>query len=486
LTAQLLFGEQLIAPAEIERRAACAAAGLERAGVREGDVVALMLRNEPAFLDVMLGCRRLGAYHCPINWHYQADEAGHLLRDSGAKVLVVQADLLAQIDGGIPPAVQVVSSEAWPSWRDAQPPWDGAPRTPRGNMAYTSGTTGRPKGVRRHPASEAERKLAAELYRIALGIEPGMRALVSAPLYHSAPNLYAVQAALFGELLVLEARFDAEATLALVERHRLSHLYLVPTMFVRLLRLPAEVRRRYDLGSVRFVSSTGSPCAPALKRAMIEWWGPVINETYASSETGHITFIDSRDWLAHPGSVGRPLGNGRLKILDDAGKELAPGEIGAIYCRQPAYPDFTYINNAPARAALEREGLWSVGDMGYLDEHGYLYVADRKSDMVISGGVNIYPAEIEAVLHGMPGVADCAVFGIPDAEFGEALAAAIQPEPHMQLSPADIQGFLKAKIANYKIPKVVTFHDSLPREDSGKIFKRRLREPYWKDAGRKI
>jgi long-chain acyl-CoA synthetase len=491
MTATLAFGGQAggdeIAPAELERRAACAASGFERLGIGDGDVVALMLRNSPAFIEAMLACRLLGAYYCPVNWHFKADEAGFILRDSGAKALTVHADLLPQIEAGLPSGLPIVTVEpGWSAWRDAHEPWRGAARTPRGNMPYTSGTTGRPKGVRREPASERQRALAMHLYRTILGLESGMRAFVSAPLYHSAPNLYAVQAVLNGELLIVEPRFDAEATLAAIERYQLTNLYLVPTMFVRLLRLAPEVRRRYDLSSVRFISSTGSPCAPDVKRGMIEWFGPVITETYASSETGHISFIDSREWLERPGSVGRPLGEGVVKILDDAGRELPPGEIGLIYCRQPAYPDFTYTNNPAARAALERNGLWSVGDMGYVDAAGYLYVADRKSDMVISGGVNIYPAEIEAALMSMPAVADCAVFGIPDAEFGEALAAAVQLRADQRASAEQIQAYLRERIANYKVPRVVSFHDALPREDSGKIFKRLLREPYWAAAGRRI
>ncbi len=481
MTAALIDHGTEIAPAEIERRAACAAGGFEELGVREGDVVALMLHNTSAFLEAILACRLLGAYHCPINWHYKADEAGFILRDSGARLLVAEAELLAQIEGGVPDALPVVTG--WGEWRA---PWKGEPRSPRGNMPYTSGTTGRPKGVRRVPATDRQRELALELYAQALGIEPGTRAFVSAPLYHSAPNLYAVQSLMNAELLVLEPRFDAEATLALIERHRITNAYLVPTMFVRLLRLPAEVRRRYDLSKLRFVSSTGSPCAPDVKRAMIDWLGPVITETYAASELGHITFIGSADWLERPGSVGRPLGQGVVKILDDGGRELPPGEIGLIYCRQPAYPDFTYTNNPAARAAIERDGLWSVGDMGYLDGEGYLYVADRKSDMVISGGVNIYPAEIEAMLMTMPGIADCAIFGIPDAEFGEALAAAVQLREGARLGASDVQGFLRERIANYKVPRVVTFHVALPREESGKLFKRRLRAPYWEKAGRRI
>jgi long-chain acyl-CoA synthetase len=491
MSAALLFGGQAggeeIAPAELERRIACAASGLERLGIGEGDVVALMLRNSPAFIEAMLACRRLGVYYCPINWHFKADEAGFILRDSGAKALVAHADLLAQIAAGLPGGLPIVTVEpGWSAWRDAHQPWNGAPRSPRGNMPYTSGTTGRPKGVRRAPATDQQRALALALYQTVLGLAPAMRALVSAPLYHSAPNLYALQVALSGALLVLEPRFDAQATLALIERCRLTNLYLVPTMFVRLLRLPAEVRRRYDISSVRFISSTGSPCAPELKRAMIDWFGPVITESYASSEAGHITFIDSREWLERPGSVGRPLGDGVVKILDDNARALPAGEIGLIYCRQPAYPDFTYANNPAARAAIEREGLWSVGDMGYLDAQGYLYVADRKSDMVISGGVNIYPAEIEATLMTMPAVADCAVFGIPDTEFGEALAAAVELRSGASASAEEVQQFLRGRIANYKVPRLVSFHDALPREESGKIFKRLLREPYWAAAGRRI
>ena len=219
---------------------------------------------------------------------------------------------------------------------------------------------------------------------------------------------------------------------------------------------------------------------------MIDWWGPVFYESYAASELGYVTSISSEEALRKPGSAGRPVGRATVRILDGSGRELPRGEVGLIYARQPAYPDFTYINDAAARAAIEREGLWSVGDMGYVDAEGYLYVADRKSDMVISGGVNIYPAEIEAVLVGMPGVADCAVFGIPDAEFGEALAAAIQLRPGEDLPEGAVRDYLRGRLAGYKVPRIVTFHEALPREDSGKIFKRLLRAPYWKDAGRRI
>jgi len=493
MPAELIFEQRAIAWAELEHAVLRAASRLERLGVGEDDVVCLMLKNDPAFLAAAFAALRLGAYSCPINWHYKADEAGWILADSGAKALVAHADLLPQIEGALPAAVGllVVEPRDWSGWLRDAPRWSGAPRRLRGNMPYTSGTTGRPKGVRRAPmpleGADKMAELARETRYKGFGIEPGMRALLPGPLYHSAPNLYAIQTLQQEDaLLVLEPRFDAERTLALIERHRLSHAYLVPTMFVRMLKLPDAVKRRYDLSSLRFVASTGSPCAPALKRAMIDWWGPVLHECYASSEAGVVTSIDSHEALKKPGSAGRPVGVGALKILDERGRELPPGEVGLIYARQPAYPDFSYNNNPAARAALEREGLWTLGDMGYVDEDGYLYICDRATDMGISGGVNIYPAEIEAALHAMPGVHDCAVFGIPSEEFGEALAAAIQPEPGATLDAASVQAWLTDRIAGYKVPHTVEFHAALPREDSGKIFKRKLRAPYWVGVGRRI
>jgi long-chain acyl-CoA synthetase len=291
---------------------------------------------------------------------------------------------------------------------------------------------------------------------------------------------------LFGELLVLEERFDAERALALIERHRLTHAYLVPTMYVRLLRLPEETKKRYDLSSLRFVASTGSPCPAELKRAMIEWWGPVFNESYGASELGYVTAISSREALRKPGSAGRGFGPATIRILDEDGRELPRGKVGLIYARQPAYPDFTYNNNPEARTKIERDGLWTLGDMGFVDEEGYLYICDRAADMVISGGANIYPAEIEATLALMPGVRDCAVFGVPDEEFGEALAAAVQIEAGANLDKEAVQRYLAARIASYKVPRIVEFHAELPREESGKIFKRRLRAPYWEKSGRRI
>jgi long-chain acyl-CoA synthetase len=484
VTARLVFNASEIEPAALDDRVRRAAGGLERLGVRQGDVVCILLHNSPAFLEAQLAARLLGVYWCPINWHYKADEAGWILRDSGAKVLVTDDALRAQAGAGIPPDLPVVAD--WVRFIQEEELWNEEARRPGTLMPYTSGTTGRAKGVRRLPQTPEQLAQLQQGMRQVLGIEPGMRALHPAPLYHSAPSSYAVQAALHGELLVLEERFDAERALSLIERHRLTHAYLVPTMYVRLLRLPEAVKHRYDLSSMRFVASTGSPCPAEVKRAMIDWWGPVFNESYAASELGYVTSISSEEALRKPGAAGRPVGEARIRILDESGRELPRGQVGLIYARQPAYPDFTYNNNAEARRTIERDGLLSLGDMGFVDDDGYLYVCDRAADMVISGGVNIYPAEIEAVLTLMPGVRDCAVFGIPDEEFGEALAAAVQTEPGSSLQAEDIRRFLQEKIANYKVPKVIAFHEELPREESGKIFKRRLRAPYWEKAGRRI
>ena len=475
-------------------------------GIGEGDVVAIMLRNEPAFLEAMLIARQAGCYSCPINWHYKADEAGYILRDVGAKALIVHADLLRQIEGGVPPGCHVIVVEPsaetraafrltaeqcavppgateYESWLAASPAYTGPPRKVHGSVPYSSGTTGKPKGVLRTPAPPEQLARMIEITQTVLGIEQGMRTAIVAPLYHSAPASYGMQSLLFGELVLIHESFDPERLLADIETHRLDRLYLVPTHMVRLLRLPDEVKRKYDLSSVTFVASTGSPCPPEVKKQMIEWWGPVINESYASSEAGFITLLSSQESLTHPGSAGRPVAGAEVRILSDAGEMLPPYEPGLIYCRQAAYPDFTYINRDADRKAIDRDGLVAVGDVGYFDRDGYLYICDRKSDMVISGGVNIYPAEIEAVLITMPGVADCAVFGIPDAEFGEALAAHVQPHNGAALERDAVRNFLKERIADYKVPRVVEFSDALPREESGKIFKRRLRDPYWKAWG---
>ncbi|MDZ4253335.1 MAG: AMP-binding protein [Sulfuritalea sp.] len=492
MTASLICGAVERSGAEIDARAARLAGALARLGVEDGGTVAVMLKNHPAYVDIIQGCRVAGAYYCQINWHFKRDEAGFILTDCGAKVLFIQPELLAAIAGAIPAELQVIvvdpdhAAGDFEAWLAAQAPYAGPPRTPRGHMAYTSGTTGRPKGVRRLPPTTEQQVLAAQVMKEALGIYPGVRSLVAAPLYHSAPSSFAQQSLLQGSLLVLEEKFDAEATLALIERHRIDTVYLVPTMYVRLLRLPAAVRSRYELSSLKFVASTGSPCAPDVKRAMIDWLGPVIHEAYASSETGYITVMRPQDATRKPGSAGRAVGQAEIRILDDNGNELPSGEIGSIYVKQPAYSDFSYHGNDAARRAIERAGLISVGDMGYVDDEGFLFVCDRAADMVISGGVNIYPAEIEHVLITLPGVADCAVVGIPDAEFGEALAAQVVAEAGATLDAESMRRALAERIAGYKVPRRIDIVAALPRDDNGKVQKRKIRDAYWSGHERKI
>lgn len=483
------------------------AGGLRALGVQQGDVVAVLLRNHPVFADIVHACRTAGCYYCPINWHFTVEEVRFLLEDSAARVLIVNADLLPAVQASVPAGVKVLavataveraggddegSAQApdYEAWLKTQPLYDGPRVAPRGHMAYTSGTTGRPKGVLRAPVPLDQ--LDAQLDRMrsvvaqAMGIVPGCRALMSAPLYHSAPGNFLQNSLQMAERLVLTPRFDAEQVLQLIEQHRIDVVYLVPIMYVRLLKLPEEVRMRYDLSSLRFVASTGSPCAPDVKRAMLDWLGPVIHETYASSEAGLITVATPADALARPGTAGRPVDDAEIRILDEQGKSCSPGEIGLIYVRQPAYPDFTYRNNPDARAAIDHGGLVCLGDIGYVDADGYLFICDRASDMVISGGVNIYPAEVEHQLVRYPGVADCVVFGVPDDEYGERLLAMVQPAPGETLDEAAMVGWLRERLSGFKVPRTIVIAEHLPRDETGKLAKRRLRDKYWEGRSRRV
>jgi long-chain acyl-CoA synthetase len=505
----LVLGERFLAREEMLARAARAAGGFAALGLGTGDAVALLLRNDLAFFEASLGAMAIGAYAVPFNWHVTEPELAYLLGDCGARVLVGHADLLARLGHAVPASVTVLAVETpaevarahrldpasgrlrpgmtgWSDWLAEQRPWTGTPVRPTQSIIYTSGTTGHPKGVRRAPPDAAQLQAIEAMRRQIYGVAPGVRALLPGPLYHSAPNSFGLAAARVAELLVLMPRFDAEEVLRLIERHRIETLLAVPTMFVRLLQLPEVVRRRYDLSSLRFVIHAAAPCPVPVKRAMIEWWGPVINEFYGGTESGAISFCTSAEWLAHPGTVGRIVEGGRVRILDEAGRDCPAGTPGEIFMRLDHLPDFTYQGQDEKRREIERDGLITLGDVGYLDGEGYLHLCDRKRDMAIIGGTNIYPAEIEAVLHGMTGVQDCAVFGIPDDEYGEALIALVEPQPGARLKPEDIARYLAGFFTGFKLPRRIEIRDGLPREDSGKIFKRRLRAPYWEKTGRAI
>jgi long-chain acyl-CoA synthetase len=507
----ILSGQRVLPQAELLANAARTASGFAGLGIGEDDAVALVLRNDFAFFEAAMGAGLIGAYAVPVNWHFTAEEAGYIIRDCGAKAVVIHADLLAMIGPGIPDTVATLvvptppeiaaaygipaaqcdvpqGRTVWQEWRDRQRPWAEAPKAMRTNILYTSGTTGQSKGVRRAPATPEMQQAFARMVETIFDIRPGarFRTVITGPVYHAAPNVYALFAAREGGLVVLQPRFDPEELLRLIERHRITHLHMVPTMFVRLLRLSEAVKARYDLSSLRFVVHAAAPCPPAVKRRMIEWWGPVINEYYGGTETGGAVFHTSAEALVKPGTVGRPIEGAVVKVFDAAGRELGVNQVGELYLRIKGIADFTYHGMDDKRREVERQGLITIGDIGYVDEDGYVFLCDRARDMVISGGVNIYPAEIEAVLVTMPGVKDCAVFGIPDEDFGEALCAHIEPQVGTVLTVDDVRNFLLRHLAKYKVPKLVEFRRDLPREDSGKIFKRKLRAPYWAPAGRQI
>ncbi len=489
---------------EVERdalmlRARRAASGLAALGVAEGDTVALLLRNDFAFVEASQAAAMLGVYLVPLNWHGQSAEVRYVLEDCHPKVLIAHSDLLANVRDGLPAGLTLISVPAppgagkerigsaleWNTWLAQHAPWDRPPPATRSTMIYTSGTTGRPKGVRRQPASAEQMAAMAAMFRHVYGTGPGIRSLVGGPLYHSSPNAFMRQALAQGEVFVMQSRFDPEATLAAMARYRITHAVMVPTMFVRMLKLPEEIKRRYDVSSLQWVTHTAAPCPVEVKQALIDWWGPVVVETYGSTEMGTATVCTSPDWLAHPGSVGRLTPGTRVAFYDEAGRAVPEGEVGEIFARVPCYADFTYHNHDAKRREIERDGLISCGDVGYMKD-GFLYLCDRRADMVISGGVNIYPAEIESALVQAEQVRDCAVFGIPDDDLGEVLMAAIELAPGAVMTVDDVAAFLAPRLAKYKIPKRVSFHAALPREDSGKIFKRRLRDPYWEQAGRQI
>jgi long-chain acyl-CoA synthetase len=446
-----------------------------------------------------------------VNWHGKSPEIGYVLHDCGAKAVVAHSDLLPQVAPAVPKGVPLLvvptprevaaaygipaercrcppGARLWDEWLAGFAPLMEAPPGPISSMIYTSGTTGHPKGVRRLNLGPQFADTAARLARDCFGFLPGrpLRTVITGPLYHTVPNFCGLYAVREGALAILQPRFDAEELLRLIEQYRITHLHLVPTMFVWLLRLPESVRRRHDLSSLQWVAHGAAPCPADVKRAMIDWWGPIITEYYGGTETGVVTFHTSEEALRKPGTVGRPLPDATVCIYDEAGWELPPGEIGEIYVWLRGMPDFTYHGTPEKRREIERNGLVSIGDLGYLDEDGYLFLCDRRHHMVISGGVNIYPAEIEAALLGFPAVRDCAVFGIPHAEFGETLCAHVEPEPGAVLDEAALRSFLRERLADFKVPRVIRFDTDLPREDSGKIMKRKLRDPYWETTGRRI
>ena len=500
ITSGIISGERYLSHQALAINARRAASALHSAGVWQGDVIALLLRNDFAFFEATQGASLLGATTVPMNWHMSVDEIAYVLDDCEAKVLIAHSDLLTEsvlaLCGGreviaveTPPEIASACKVGpaacstppalpeWYQWLSAFEPWDEDPRSMSNPMFYTSGTTGMPKGVLRKPVAPeiAARAMARSATAWGLGAV-AVRSIITGPLYHSAPNAYGMGIVRAGGLLVLQPRFDPMDMLALIERHQITHLHMVPTMFVRLLKLSEAEKSRFNISSLQHVAHGAAPCPQTVKEQMIKWWGPVIYEYYAMTETGIVAMCDSIDWLAHPGTVGHAPDGVELRIVDEQGDICDAMTAGQICVSSETTPYVAYHRAEKKTEELRLGNFIATGDVGYLDEDGFLYISDRISDMVISGGVNIYPAEIEKVLVSMPSVRDCAVFGIPDGEFGERLVSVV--ETSQPLADDLISTFLKERISSYKVPREFRFTTHLPREDSGKIKKRLLREAF--------
>ncbi|HEX4659628.1 MAG TPA: acyl-CoA synthetase [Streptosporangiaceae bacterium] len=483
--------------AELEDRSSRLARALRSRGIAGGGHVAILMENSRPFLEVAWAAQRSGLHYTPINTHLRPAEVQYVLDDCGAVALVTSqalADVVASLDlsrvpvrvsaagdlAGFEHYAEVLAGRApGPVQGDAEA---GGEREGR-EMLYSSGTTGRPKGVRKPlPGTAFGDPSSAPVQTAqgmsAVGFGAGAVYLSPAPLYHSAPLVYSMSMHRLGAAVVVMEHFDPRQCLELIERHRVTHAQFVPTMFIRMLRLPARERERYDTSSLRLVLHAAAPCPVTVKRQMLDWWGPIIHEYYAGTEDIGSTYITAEEWLAHPGSVGRPMAE--RHIVGDDGQEQPPGRPGLVYFAGGR--PFSYHNDPGKTASITNEKGWrTLGDIGYIDDDGYLYLTDRQAHMIISGGVNIYPQEAENVLAGHPAVADVAVIGVPDAEMGEAVKAVVQSVdaaagPELA---AELLAYCRAELATYKCPRSVDFTDELPREPNGKLYKRLLRERYW-------
>ena len=473
--------------AGLEARSNQVAHLLRRQGLVRGDTVAILLENCLDYLPICWGAQRAGLVFVAMSTKLTADEAGYIVGDSGATVVFAGARY-AEVAASLPGvAGQYAVGGAIPGYTSFEDAIAAMPQTPiedesaGRDMLYSSGTTGRPKGIRGAlpegplATTDAMRALTGALY----GFTAGMIYLSPAPLYHAAPLRYSMTVHRFGGTVIIMERFDPEEYLALVERYRVTHSQLVPTMFVRMLKLPEEVRHKYDLSSLQVAIHAAAPCPVDVKQAMLDWWGDVIFEYYSATEGAGFTAISPQEWRAHPGSVGKAV-LGEIRVLGDDDVLLGPGETGRIYFA--GGPEFAYHNDPSKTAGSVGAHGATFGDIGHVDPDGYLYLTDRASYMIISGGVNVYPQEAENVLTMHPEVADVAVFGVPDAEMGEAVKAVVQPRDMARAGPeleAEIIAFTRARLSHVKCPVSVDFMAELPRHDTGKLYKRLLKDRYW-------
>ncbi len=482
---------------QLDERSTRLARAFRRAGLQVGDHVALMMENSSAFLEAAWAAQRAGLFYTALNSHLRRDEAQYILEDCGAAALVISAGLADVAGslalGGVP--LRIVAggrAEGFTPYAEvleSEPPAPLDDEAEGREMLYSSGTTGVPKGVAKplgvtvpgHPESPAV-VIATGIG--AMGVDGGAVYLSPAPLYHSAPLVYSMAMHRLGATVVVMESFDASACLAAIGHHRVTHAQFVPTMFTRMLRLPAAERDAADLSSLRYVVHAAAPCPVDVKRRMLDWWGPIIYEYYAGTEDIGSSFIGPAEWLDHPGSVGLP--RGELHIVGADGEEVPTGETGTVYFAGGR--EFGYHNDPEKTASIQdRHGWRTLGDVGRVDEDGYLYLTDRVADMVVSGGVNIYPREAEHVLAGHPAVADVAVFGVPDEEMGEAVKAVVLfADPEAPVAEDELLAWCRERLAPYKCPRSVDVVADMPRDPNGKLFKRLLREPYWEGHSSRI
>lgn len=494
--------EQRVSRGELAASAHRISRGLFGLGLAPGDVVAALLPNSRSFIELYLACFQSGLYLVPINTHLAAPEIAYIAGDSGARVFVASADfpesLQALREMESPPEARFALGGA-PGFRNLEELGAGQDDAPLPDsqctagavMNYTSGTTGRPKGVRR-PLSGLAPNLAGALFSAfpqMFGVKPldGNVHLTGSPLYHTAVLMFASGAMHMGHPVVLMEKWRPEEMLRLIETWRVTTSHMVPTQFSRLLQLPEELRGRYDCSSTRSMVHAAAPCPVEIKQRMLEWWGDSIWEYYAATEGGG-AIASPAEWRERPGTVGKAWPGAEIKIFSDAGEELPPGQPGTVYMLR-GQADFEYHGDPQKTREARRGNYFTVGDIGTLDEQGYLFLHDRKSDMIISGGVNIYPAEIESALILHPQIADVAVFGIPNDDWGEEVKAVVEPVPGAapgEALSAEILAWCEGRLARYKIPRSIDYIAEMPRDPNGKLYKRKLRDPYWQRRGRAI
>ena len=480
--------------------------GLQALGVRPDDTLALVLPNSIEMIAAYLAGTQIGLYVTPINHHLVGPEIAYIVGDSGAKALIGHerfagelAKVVAELGDDAPPAFAIGDIDGFRPFGelvDGQPDTRPAERVAGAPMHYTSGTTGRPKGVKRGRVDMDPDELAGlySLFLSLFGVQPGDGNVhcTGSPLYHTAVLLWTANSLHMGHKVVLMDRWTPEGMLELIDRHRVTTSHMVPTQLHRLLALPEEVRAKYDCSSVRCMVHAAAPCPPEVKRRMIEWWGDAVMEYYAATEGGG-TIVTAKEWLERPGTVGKAWTGAEIRIFDDAGAELPAGEIGTVYMAlsQAAFEYKGDPTKTKANRIYTDDGgaFFTVGDVGFLDDDGYLFLRDRKIDMIISGGVNIYPAEIEGELLTHPKVADVAVFGIPHPDWGEEVKAVVEPAAGVEADDAlaeELAAFAKERLASYKRPRTFDFTTEMPRDPSGKLYKRKLRDPYWEGVERAI